>query len=659
MRAVADILAQPSLDEGAIRLSWTNPDPAEFAPGSFAGLRIVRRARAHPEGPDDGELVYDGPPVAELTDDRLPGGTFQFYRIFARDDAGVLHDGPESLAHGFAAGHCGAAERIFALLPAIHQRLDRPLDAAALAALTQAQRDALAALPEDLAQSGQLRRFVLSLFRPFDLVRSAAEALPQLRNVDLAPPDALAALAESLGWELDATLPLARRRNDARFAPAILRRNGSVEGVVTLIERYTGWRVDLVERHRRLWRTHMPPRMALRRLVLRGSEWRGADDAAPLLDLPATEATGAAGVPAVLESVAAQPFPLPAGATLRLEVGVEAPFAVRFEPGDFSDISAATAAEVAAVLAALCPEIVATALPDGRVRIETATVAPDARLRVVFDRSSPLTAESAPAGRMATTPAGPDDADLLLYEVSDPADAVARRAAEDQLQGLPPASPDLPFAPAPRGGAAPTREALAPSPARVRFKVCRGGRWRDSLPLATGEGPAARPCATRLGGGRLLIGWLADPFAPGAHVAFRTAALGAPAPARLALGHPGPWSIPPGARLILRVARGGGAARDAGVVFSSADFADPASVTQAELISVLNIRLSGVTAAPRGDGGVELISVETGADAAIDIDLTAQANSKLLVSCRNAGIQTIEKPQTLLSERQLQWLRCP
>jgi len=622
MRAVTGIAARPGLDDGAVCLTWTNPDPAAFAPGAFTGIRVLRRSRSHPRSSDDGTVLYDGPPVAALTDTDLSASAFRYYRIFARDDSGTLHDGETALATGFAARHSGTAERIYALLPAIHQRLDTPPDAARLAALAPAQRSALAALPPDLAESGPLRRFVLSLFRPFDLVRGAAEALPLLRDVDHCPPSALNGLADSLGWALDETLPLARRRNDVRFAPALLRRNGSVEGIATLIERTTGWRVDLVEGHARLLRTRRPARKALCSLVRHGGLWRAADDLAPLLGLPEAEATGGAGTPATVTGTVAGPFDLPADGTLSLEIGSAAPFRLRLDAGDVADIAAVTASELASVINALAPELTARDLPGGELEISTAAAGPEARLRVRFDRSSPRSTDAAPAGRPATATAGSDDAMLLFYETFDPADALSRRAAQDRLRGRPDPGPELPFAPAPSIAAGSAgRSPLVPQ-ARIRVRIRRGTQWLDSLALETGPDPAARPAAVSLPGGRVLLAWLANPNTGRARIEMRLDTLGDPAPARLALGSPGPWALPPGSRLALTVERRGGTALRTGIAFTATDFADPDAVTQAELAALLTLRLNGVTAQPRADGGVMLVSDETGGGARLSLDLS-------------------------------------
>ncbi|POF29080.1 phage tail protein [Roseibium marinum] len=621
MRAVTDIIARPGLDDGTVRLAWTNPDSEAFAPGAFTSIRVLRRERAHPRNSDDGTVLYDGPPIAALADKDPAAPAFRYYRIFARDDAGILHDGETALATAFAAKHSGIAERLYALLPAIHQRFDTPLDAAALGVLTPAQRSALAALPPELAGSGPLRRFALALFRPFDLIRSTAEALPLMRDVDHCPPVALRALADSLGWALDETLPLARRRNDVRFAPSLLRRNGSVEGIATLIERSTGWRVDLVEGHARLLRTHRPARRSLCSLIQRDGLWRAADDLAPLLGLPEVEASGGAATPATVTGSLTGPFDFPPGGTLRLEIGSQAPFNLRLDAGDVDDITAVTAAELATVINTLAPELTARELPGGELEIATAETGPEARLRVLFTRCTPRSTDAAPAGRPVATTAGPDNATLMFYETFDPADAVTRRAAQDRLRGLPAPAPDLPFAPAPSLPVASVSTPPLPARARIRARVRRNARWLDSFALDTGPDPAARPAAMRLPDDRVLLAWLANPNTARARIEMRFAMLGDPAPARLALGSSGPWSLPPGTSLALTVARRDGATRRTGIAFAATDFADPAAVTQTELVSLLTLRLDGVTAQPRADGGVALVSDEAGGGVRLSLDL--------------------------------------
>jgi hypothetical protein len=59
MKTVAGLRASPHLRGRRIDLAWRNPPVASFAGDPpQKGIRIVRRERWFPQGPDDGEPVF-------------------------------------------------------------------------------------------------------------------------------------------------------------------------------------------------------------------------------------------------------------------------------------------------------------------------------------------------------------------------------------------------------------------------------------------------------------------------------------------------------------------------------------------------------------------------------------------------------------------------
>ena len=95
------------------------------------------------------------------------------------------------------------------------------------------------------------------------------------------------------------------------------------------------------------------------------------------------------------------------------------PMVMRFQPGDFADIAAATAAEVASALNRTLSEVTATARADGRLLLRSHRVGLDSTLRVEQDPASLVTLEGAPRGRLSAFV----DATArirLFYETADP-----------------------------------------------------------------------------------------------------------------------------------------------------------------------------------------------------------------------------------------------
>ena len=110
---------------------------------------------------------------------------------------------------------------------------------------------------------------------------------------------------------------------------------------------------------------------------------------------------GLAMQPARLESTVSQPFPLRPGMELAITPDRRLPMGMRFQPGDFADITAATAAEVASALNRTLLEVTATARTDGHLVLRSHRVGLDASLRVEQAPGSLVTLEGAPRGRLS------------------------------------------------------------------------------------------------------------------------------------------------------------------------------------------------------------------------------------------------------------------
>ncbi len=229
MKTVTGARAVPHLLGCRIDLSWQNPPNSDFDGGaSLSGIRIVRRERTFPLALDDGDLVYpttqpilpqsSEPLLAQFSDDGLQPLTTYYYTIFTVDAANVSYADDNSRVAAFATQNYNLSERLYKMLPAVHQRYDAP-GATQMQSLDQATMNALAALPPNLSGKGQLWRFFYAVAAPMDLMRSFAEGLSLLRNVDVARPEFLPLLAQWLGWELDRTLPIFAQRNEIRSSP--------------------------------------------------------------------------------------------------------------------------------------------------------------------------------------------------------------------------------------------------------------------------------------------------------------------------------------------------------------------------------------------------------------------------------------------------------
>ena len=614
-RAPTGASAHPHLLGGAVELSWTNPPVSAFGGGFLTAVRVVRRERSFPGGIDDGDVVYDGigrPVVDRLVDGGLTPLTRYYYAVFAFDGT-EYHGGEGALARALATDGYGMAESLYRLLPAVHQRDDVPLRPDEIRLLDPAVQEALRVLPPDLRGAGQLRRFLAAATAPVALMRSTAEALRQLHDIDRVQPEFLPLLADFLDWRTDRTLPVYSQRNEVRAAPVLYRTVGTVPNLRTIVTRYTGWQIRVAEYAQHINRSNQPAQQNLFALRETAGGWLAADDAADLLGFaPPNTGAGLATVTGTLT----QPFVLRPGMELTVSTDGEGPVTARFTRDDALDLTAATAAEVAAALNRQFRDLTATALPSGRLRLD----AHGGTLRVEAAESSLVSLDGAPRGRMAVV-SDPGGSFRVFHAVADPLgpadDRAARRAVAGMAfprppvpgeLGVPVASPDAsPYLPA---------EPLQ----RIHHKPYRGGRWGDSVELFAGGEPAAAALPPSGPGlpQRILLCWVDRPGLPGARIQSAIGTPRTPAPAVLTGVRGTPFPILHGSYLMLRDAAGRGHAAQ----FARTDFADPDAPSITDVLAVVNDRLAGIAVATAAPGGaLRLESPGSGGDARLQIDL--------------------------------------
>ena len=600
-----------------VELSWTNPPVSAFATGSLLGVRVVRRERTFPAGPGDGALVHaeTDPIVDRLTDTGLTPLTRYYYTVFAYDGT-TYHTGDGSRAAALATDDYGLADTLYRLLPAVHQRDDVPLRPDEVRALDPRVREALRVLPAGLRDAGQLRRYLAAAFAPAGLMRSTAEALRQLHDVDRVGPEYLPLLAAFLDWRTDRTLPVYAQRNEVRAAPRLYRTVGTVGNLRSIVTRYTGRRPRIAEYGQHLARAGHAPQLNVFALRESGGGWLPTADAADVLGLAPTG--GGAGA-ATVTGTAAEPFALAPGRELTVATDADGPVTARFARSDAADLGAATAAEVAAALNRQFSGLTATAVAGGKLRLD----AHEGTLRVELPGSSLVTLDSAPRGRLSAVPAG-DAAFRLFHAVADPLGAAdnqaARRAAAGNAFPRPPVPGELGV---PVSTPAVTLAPRAAPAGEIRVEPYRGGRWGDSAPLF----PGGEPAAAALAPGRILLAWIDRPGAPDARILASTGTTHDPGPAVLTGRTGTPFALPDGSFLLIRDGHG----RARGTRFARTDFADPVALTVGEVATVLTTRLGGLLTASAAPGGaLRLTSVATGGDARLEVDLASSTAAAAL-----------------------------
>ncbi len=426
-------------------------------------------------------------------------------------------------------------QTLYEAVPAAYRRhdtVDRPED------------EASAHLPEAkvVKGSGQLRRLLDVFASAVGALRSSADGLAGLRDVDVTDARFLPLLASWIGWGLTGD-DVARQRQEILAAPARYRTVGTVAGVTEIVEHYTGWSVRIAESAQSIAMTNLPPQRNLFAATERAPDsWAAPDDAAPALGL-----AGASG--RVVTGKNKEPFVLADRMRLSVSVDGGAPVGVPFAASDFADIAAARASEVAAAVARSLRGLDASA-HDGKVRLRSPRDSDAARVTIQRSAASVVSLDGAPSGRLSTTtdPSGPPrTVDWVAYATTSSADG-------------------------------------APS---LRLKARTGSRWYDAQPIGADPEPQADPALVAQGAAQLWCAWVSRPNGSHGRLRHRVGAIPEPRSAVLVGDRVAPFALRAGARLVLE-----SSGQEATVTFGPGDVADLAAATAEEVQSHLNDQLS-------------------------------------------------------------------
>jgi len=112
------------------------------------------------------------------------------------------------------------------------------------------------AVPEGPTTQGQLRRLIDLFGVGFDSMRSTAENLRNLPDIDHVDYQFLPLLSKWIGWDLsfDRSIPL--QRHEVKYAAALYRITGTIPGCMVWARRLTGWQVRVKEFYRNAFFTN-------------------------------------------------------------------------------------------------------------------------------------------------------------------------------------------------------------------------------------------------------------------------------------------------------------------------------------------------------------------------------------------------------------------
>jgi phage tail-like protein len=112
------------------------------------------------------------------------------------------------------------------------------------------------AIPEATPENGQLRRFLDLFGAGADHLRSRADGLRGLHDVDGIDYRILPHLASWLGWDLSVGKPIPILRHEIKYAAALYRITGTLPGSMIWVKRLTGWDARVKEFWRNVFFTN-------------------------------------------------------------------------------------------------------------------------------------------------------------------------------------------------------------------------------------------------------------------------------------------------------------------------------------------------------------------------------------------------------------------
>jgi phage tail-like protein len=135
---------------------------------------------------------------------------------------------------------------LYEQLPAILRRHD----------VNKAPARDVGAIPEASPDNGQLRRFVDLFGAGADHLRSRADGLRALHDVDTVDYRILPHLASWLGWDLSHGKPIPIQRHEIKYSAHLYRITGTVPGAMIWVKRLTGWDARIKEFWRNVFFTN-------------------------------------------------------------------------------------------------------------------------------------------------------------------------------------------------------------------------------------------------------------------------------------------------------------------------------------------------------------------------------------------------------------------
>lgn len=210
-----------------------------------ARVEVLRRTRAIAFDPARNPIRYR----EEILDVRespqgLDPGTTYYYELAGPALAAEDPDDFRAVATPTEVHRSG--RKLYEQLPGIVRRHD----------VVQGPVRDTGAIPEATPENGQLRRFVDVFGAAVDHLRSRADGLRGLHDVDTVDHRMLPHLASWLSWDLSHGKAISLQRHEIKYAAHLYRITGTVPGAVIWVKRLTGWDARIKEFWRNVFFTN-------------------------------------------------------------------------------------------------------------------------------------------------------------------------------------------------------------------------------------------------------------------------------------------------------------------------------------------------------------------------------------------------------------------
>lgn len=493
----------------------------------------------------------------------------------------------------------GYGRTVYDMLPEIWRRHDVVTAPASIAATV---------IPEANPRTGQLRRLVDLFGLGVDSLRSSADGLRLLHDVDNVESRHLSPLAQWIGWTLAHDQEAHVQRNELKSAARLYRGVGTIPGIRAIATRYTGWHTQVAEFVQSIARANDPGCPGVHGIVETANGWTGIADVADLLGFGPTNAnaSGIGSAPAVLTASLVGPYNLRPGHELKMRIDGAPAVSVRFEAEDFVDLRQASAAEVAAAIDAADVGIDATVDSTGHVTLLTRSSGATASIEIIRSSASLVALETAPGGRLSALIDRSGHVRLFHDTARQP---LASDAGVSQ----------------PMGG--PTHRRIALLSANMKG-------WREPDVLEDPTEPWGSPSATELPDGRIWLSFVARPTTGIAELRHIIGTPGNEGPAQIAGDRRAPFRLVAGSRVTFVV---DGASDVFNVV--AADYADLNMATVTEVVSALNLQLGLCRAVALTDGSIVIETLAVGPDVSLTVDLQRSTSARTLGFARQIQAQ--------------------